>query len=169
MDLGVLNILNWRDVLLILVMLLAAYMLFMYLRMRRLHGDAVPSPLEARTAIDAYSSSDEPETGPAVRREPEFPWNEPPPEYPGQQAIERLEKDVRTLRNELNRLRSELAGMRDEMRQEISQGRAIQHVSPIYGEAMQMAMQGYDAETISEHCGVARAEAELVVAMVRSR
>jgi len=32
-----------------------------------------------------------------------------------------------------------------------------------------MAMQGHDAATISQQCGIARAESELVVALVRNR
>ena len=47
--------------------------------------------------------------------------------------------------------------------------RATQTVSPIYGDAMQMAAAGYDAAMIAERCGIARAEAELVVALARSQ
>jgi len=32
-----------------------------------------------------------------------------------------------------------------------------------------MAVQGHDATTIAHHCGIARAEADLVVALARSR
>jgi hypothetical protein len=34
---------------------------------------------------------------------------------------------------------------------------------------MQMAIQGHDALTIAQHCGIARAEAELVVSLARNR
>ena len=36
------------------------------------------------------------------------------------------------------------------------------------GRQMQLAMAGYDAAAIAERCGVARAEAELVVALIRN-
>ena len=52
---------------------------------------------------------------------------------------------------------------------DLSHTRVTQNVSPIYSDAMQMALQGHDATTISQHCGIARAEAELVVALVRNR
>lgn len=66
-------------------------------------------------------------------------------------------------------LRGELASLRDELRQEINMTRASQTVSPIYGDAVQMATLGHDAATIAERCGIARAEAELVVALVQSQ
>ena len=47
--------------------------------------------------------------------------------------------------------------------------RAGQTVSPIYGDAMQMAVSGYDPAAIAERCGIARAEAELVVALAKSQ
>jgi len=34
---------------------------------------------------------------------------------------------------------------------------------------MQMALAGYSAEMIAERCGIARAEAELVVALTQSQ
>ena len=43
------------------------------------------------------------------------------------------------------------------------------NVSPIYNDAMQFALQGHDAATISQNYGISRAEAELVVALVRNR
>ena len=43
------------------------------------------------------------------------------------------------------------------------------NVSPIYNDAMQYALQGHDAATISQNYGISRAEAELVVALVRNR
>ncbi len=83
--------------------------------------------------------------------------------------INALERHVYQLRGEVEALRAELHQIREEMRHETSQLQAAQNVSPLYSDAMQMAIQGHDAEDISEHCGIARAEAELVVALVRSR
>ena len=42
-------------------------------------------------------------------------------------------------------------------------------MSPIYGDAMQLAVAGYDPALIAERCGIARAEAELVVALAKSQ
>jgi hypothetical protein len=55
------------------------------------------------------------------------------------------------------------------LRQEVAQMKASHSVSPLYTDAMQMAMLGHDAGTISERCGIARAEAELVVALAQSQ
>lgn len=72
------------------------------------------------------------------------------------------------LRDEVEMLRGELAALREDMHQELAHLRASQTVSPIYGDAMQMASAGYDAAMIAERCGIARAEAELVVALTKS-
>jgi hypothetical protein len=73
------------------------------------------------------------------------------------------------LRDEVGALRAELSAVREALERELSQPQVAQNISPIYSDAMQMAMQGHDAMTISQHCGIARAEAELVVALVRNR
>jgi hypothetical protein len=167
--------LNWRDALIVIVVLLAVYVLVVFLRMRHIKHEKAEVSAAAQSAVAAYAAvrEPEPETTPKPRREPDFPWNEPPPEVPGQARIERLERELMQLRGELGQLRGqlhdELAQALDELRHEMGQERAVQNIAPIYSEAMQLAMQGHDAQTISEHCGVARAEAELVVALVRSR
>lgn len=77
--------------------------------------------------------------------------------------------ELALLREEVDALRGELAALREDMQQELAHLRATQTVSPIYGDAMQMAAAGYDAAMIAERCGIARAEAELVVALARSQ
>ena len=178
MTFDVLTHLNWRDVLIVIVALLAVYVLVVFLRMRLIKHEKEVGSAAAQSAVAAYAAAREPEPEPRAERRaaPEFPWNEPPPEVPGQQVNERLDREVMHLRSEVmhlrgevGRLRGELSDARDEFRRELTQDRSVQNVAPIYSEAMEMAMQGHDALTISEHCGVARAEAELVVALVRSR
>ncbi len=169
MDFDVLTTLNWRDALILIVALLAVYVLVALLRMRRLRHEKAAVTISAQSAVAAYTAASVPEPGLAPRAEPDFPWNEPPPEIPGQQAIDRLKRDVAQLRGEVAKLRAELEETREEFRRELSQSRTAHGISPVYSDAMQMAMQGHDAQTISEHCSVARAEAELVVALVRSR
>ena len=65
--------------------------------------------------------------------------------------------------------RSELAALRNDMQHDLAQVRVAQNVSPLYGDAMQMAVAGHSAEMIAERCGIARAEAELVVALTQSQ
>ncbi len=177
MDFDVLTNQSWRVVLIAIIAILALYVLIVFLRMRLMRHEKEVLSAAAQSAVAAYAAEREPEGTPATapkptperRAVPDFPWNEPPPEVPGQQIIDRLEREVSFLRGEVSRLRAEVSEARDEFRQELLQNRAVQNVAPAYSDAMQMAMQGHDAATISEHCGVARAEAELVVALVRSR
>ncbi len=44
-----------------------------------------------------------------------------------------------------------------------------QLIAPQYSEAMQLALKDVDAASISQQCGITRAEAELVAALVRNR
>jgi hypothetical protein len=88
---------------------------------------------------------------------------------PEERLYRNLESEVFQLRDEVDSLRGELAAMRVDMLQEMAHMRASQSVSPIYGDAMQMAASGYDPAMIAERCGIARAEAELVVALAKSQ
>ena len=175
--------LGWREALIAVIALLVLYMCAVFLRMWRLRRIRVlaerrePEPGRVRDAKLAYaegaqtplSEPEEPPPPPPVRKPRDFPWNEPPPPFAGQDRIEALEREVGQLRYQLDEQGAELAAVREQLRREVSQTRAAQNVSPIYSDAMQMALQGHNAGTISEHCGIARAEAELVVALVRNR
>lgn len=149
-----------REGVIVLIVLVALYMAYVLLRLRRLKQ---PPPVVA----------------------PESP-REPPFEAPRQPAAaaadawlqaaagvaegalrQGLEEEVAMLRDEVDALRGEVAALRQDMRHELAQMRATQSVSPIYGDAMQLAVAGYDAAAIAERCGIARAEAELVVALAR--
>jgi hypothetical protein len=133
----------------------------------------------AQAAVAAYAAVQEPALSaepeaPALLSEPSeaaFPWNEPPPEIPGQRLIESLEREIAQLRREVGGLRAEVLVLREQQQRELSQAKTYTQssVSPLYSDAMQMATQGSDAASISLHCGIARAEAELVVALVRNR
>jgi hypothetical protein len=167
--------LTWRETLIAVIAMLVLYVLVVFFRMQRLKRAKevvrVAESAAALSAVAAYAAEQAPELPPEppARVEPEFAWNEPPPEIPGQQMIDALERNVSILRGEVGTLRAELSQMREALQRELSHTRVTQNVSPIYGDAMQMAMQGHDATTISQHCGIARAEAELVVALVRNR
>ncbi|MDR2188441.1 MAG: DUF2802 domain-containing protein [Azonexus sp.] len=119
------------------------------------------------------------------------PVSQPPPDAPSvemlkEQALraateeferQRLEQSVFQLRDEVDALRGELAALREDMQQELTQMQTqmqthlqtAQTVSPIYGEAVQMAAAGYDPAIIAERCGIARAEADLVVALAKNQ
>jgi hypothetical protein len=178
MDFEVLTNLSWREALIAIITLLAIYVVVVFLRIRRLkHAKAPaiePDPLVAQSAVAAYAAVQEPEL--AVAPEPlaapseaAFPWNEPPPGFPGQRMIEAVERELAQLRKEVGGLRAEVLLLREEQQREHTQAQVTQNVSPLYSDAMQMAMQGHDAATISQHCGISRAEAELVVALVRNQ
>jgi len=127
---------------------------------------------------------------PPVREELPFPWYEPPDEDPPPAlgnggssvdaallsriesrlaAAERAVAECSQLRDEVAIMRGELASIRIEMTRQMERIQATQNVAPIYGDAMQLAAAGYDAAAIAERCGVARAEADLVVALIRSQ
>ena len=193
MDIDLLSSLGWREGLIAIIALLVLYILVMFLRMRRLQRDlrvAGVSPRVAQSAVAAYAAAQDPEAIPAVTPvepvaaaaavettarvaadAPEFPWNEPPPEIPGQALIDALQREVYQLRCEVDELRGEVLAAREDFRRQLTQteGAALEASSPVYNGAMQMAVQGHDATTIAHHCGIARAEADLVVALARSR
>lgn len=182
MDYQVLANLSWREALIAIVALLVLYVVVAFWRIRRLKREKAavkppPDSLVAQSAVAAYAAVQDPGSAaasdsPALQTEPSeiaFPWNEPPPEIPGQQLIEALEREIAQLRKEVGGLRAEVLVLREQQQRELAQSKVTQNVSPLYSDAMQMAMQGNDAATISLNCGIARAEAELVVALVRNR
>lgn len=169
---------GWREALLGAEVLLVLYALLVYRRLHRLKRQAaVPQNAVqdteenlAETAVEAAS--------PAVAAyvEASFPWNEPPdPVDPAETALlaeNRLraaEAEITALRGEVAALSGEIAELREEVKLRVERVQASHNVAPIYGDAMQMAVAGYDAAAIAERCGVARAEAELVVALIRNR
>lgn len=166
--------LGWREALLGVVALLILYVGIVFYRLRRLRQPAAtpipPSPAAAAPATEPPPGGESPA---AAYVEPSFPWNEPP-DTPGENArLAGVEGELSSLRNEVSSLRGEQASLREDFRREIERVnervQAAQHVAPIYGDAMQMALAGHDAASIAERCGVARAEAELVVALIRNR
>ena len=182
MDFDLLANLSWRETLIAIVALLVLYVVVVFLRLHRIKQGkmdlSVPEQLAAKSALAAYAAEQSPPDAAPPAAAPEllsapsefaFPWNEPPEEIPGQQRIDALEREVSQLRKEVGGLRAEVLVLREEQRREQTQAQVAQNVSPLYSDAMQMAIQGYDALSISEHCGIARAEAELVVALVRNR
>jgi hypothetical protein len=177
--------LSWREALIAVVVLLAIYLLVVFLRYSRLKREklrlVVADSPAVSSAIAAYAAVQDSESSvsaaasdlsrsdaPTRVEEFDFPWNEPPPGEPGNQGVAVLESEVAQLRKEVGGLRAEILLLREEQRREPAKPPVTQNVSPLYSDAMQMAMQGNDAANISQYCGISRAEAELVVALVRN-
>lgn len=166
---------GWREALLGAIALLVLYVVFAFARLKRIRavrpsaGSGAPTPLD--TAFVATPPVlKEPAVPETPRADFDFPWNEPPPpeEQGSDERIALLEKQLHQMRDDLAALRAELMVVREETKQRVERVQAAQNVAPIYGDAMQLAMAGYDASAIAERCGVARAEAELVVALIRN-
>lgn len=154
--------LGLREGVIVLIVLVAVYMLFVLLRMRRLRKvPAAPPEMPATVEISAASP-------PAVA-EIDEKWAKASEGMAGDALRSGLEQEIDQLRDEVDAMRGELAALRNDMLQELAHLRASQTVSPIYGDAMQMAAAGYDPAAIAERCGIARAEAELVVALAKSQ
>jgi hypothetical protein len=92
---------------------------------------------------------------------PPTPPAEPEGDFSTQLTQKTLEGQVRQLREQLAESRNEIQRMREEM-QRLS---AAQKVSPLYNEAMALAIRGVDAAGVAGRCGISIAEAELVVAL----
>lgn len=75
-----------------------------------------------------------------------------------EQRFASMATEIAALREEVSSLSTELAAVR----------RAPQS-SGQYREAVEMAEQGRDAADVAENCGISRAEADLIVALHRSR
>jgi hypothetical protein len=151
--------LGLREGVIVLIVLVAVYMLFVLLRMRRLRNRPVavteqPAPLSEAQVASAESDEK---------------WAQASEGMAGDALRSGLEQEIDQLRDEVDAMRGELAALRNDMLQELAHLRASQTVSPIYGDAMQMAAAGYDPAAIAERCGIARAEAELVVALAKSQ
>lgn len=160
--------LGLREGVIALIALVAIYMAVVLLRMRRLHKqDAAPSvaPPPVAPLVDEQVAST-PETPPV---EPSLAWENASSELAEETLRGGLAQELEQLRDEVDAMRGELAALRQDMLQELAHLRAAQTVSPIYGDAMQMAAAGYDPAMIAERCGIARAEAELVVALANSQ
>lgn len=151
-----------REGVLVLLVLVALYIGFVLLRFRRTppRQTAAEPAVAPPAAAPLSAAADEP-VAPA--------YSETASHLASELLAEGLERELAQLRDEVEVMRGELAALREDMQQELAHLRATQTVAPIYGDAMQMAAAGYDASMIAERCGIARAEAELVVALARSR
>ena len=183
MDFEFFSLFGWRDVLLTIVLLLAAYVLVALLRMRRLQREGsrkeILGSLAAHSAISAYAAVQD--TSPGIAS-PEILPNEKLQEPvmapavadsaaaspPDRFVLERVEQELDQLRKEVGGLRAEILLLREQKERSEAPRKLTEVVAPAYTDAMQMAVQGRTAEDISQQCGITRSEAELVVALVRN-
>lgn len=160
-----------REGVIALLALVALYIIVVLWRMRRLRrpplSQTVSEPAVSMSTAPVLPRSEEEVAQPAPEPAPKPEPLAPPPSLSLSDAVS--QRELALLREEVDALRGELAALREDMQQELAHLRAAQTVSPIYGDAMQMAVSGYDAAAIAERCGIARAEADLVVALANSR
>lgn len=159
--------LGLREGVIALIALVTVYMVFVLWRMRRLRQRPPEIPPAQPQAVEPAFSQTASPAEPAPSPEIRYAWEKPPTGMADHVLQAGLESELAQLREELDAVRGELAALRNDMRQELAHLRASQTVSPIYGDAMQMAAAGYDPAAIAERCGIARAEAELVAALAR--
>ncbi|MCA1938276.1 MAG: hypothetical protein LDL29_06345, partial [Dechloromonas sp.] len=144
-----------REAVLALIVLVALYIAVVLWRMRRLGGMSVaPSTSLAAgkaepTEIPAVAGDEAESTLPdrlgETRSADSFASSSDQ-----QMVTEGLARELAQLRDEVDAMRGELAALREDMLQEVAHLRAAQTVSPIYGDAVQMAAAGYDAAAIAE-------------------
>lgn len=155
-----------REAVLLLIVLLAFYIGRVLWRMRHIAAPPERTAQQASAPAPAAAlSAMAEETAQPVRVEAPNPVAG----VASGPELAHMEREISLLREEVDILRSELAALRNDMQHDLAQVRVAQNVSPLYGDAMQMAVAGHSAEMIAERCGIARAEAELVVALTQSQ
>lgn len=158
-------VIGWREGLLCLIVLISLYMFVMVWRMRRLRERQKPVQPPVEPAAASI-----PPVAPPVKDSEEAPdWQVSQSQLAQETFMRGIDRELAQLRDEVDALRGEMAALRSEMLQKVGHIQASQTVSPLYNDAMQMAQRGHDPATIAERCGIARAEAELVVALVKSQ
>lgn len=83
-----------------------------------------------------------------------------------QRVVDSLERELENMKLEVGSVREEIQTLKQALQAEIHQMKMGQNASPIYSDAMQLALRGADANLISERCGIPAGEARLVVGMV---
>ncbi len=164
-----------RSALLLAVALAAVYFLVIGVRF-----------LQLRRGAKAPAVAPPPMMEPIVRRDPpirpapdyrSMPDPEPPrsipvapppvapaaplPSFDAALGAAATETRLQSLMFEVQSLRTEVA----QLQADVARLEAARNVSPLYGEAVSLAQQGMDAETIAVRCGISIAEAELVTSL----
>lgn len=171
-------VIGWREALLAAIALLVLYLVLVVIRLLRLRPADNTSGHEATHHIDAVVGDDDE----APAQLPPLATGEPMPSgtasttttppalrYVEHRHLDPIEHELTDLRADVHALRRELQQLRADVQGQVERLRAAQATSPLYSDAMQLAQLGYDANAIADRCGVAIAEAELVVALAHSQ
>ena len=185
---------GWRSALIIISVIMAIYIVFVLFRLQAMKREKEKNPegnlashqgagaVIAHQGVRSAEDNGVAATGNAEEDRQGFalePLEDPEIPIGRVEALERelviLRKDRKrllALEEEISQFRKEVGGLRAEVmllreQHEARSEAPVRNISPLYSDAMQMAMQGHDAESISQHCGISRAEADLVVAMVK--
>ena len=185
MDSDFFSALGWREGLMAIIGLLAVYVVFISLRvhgLRQAESRARNAPLTftANAAVTAYGAAQAvPPVNEALAQPGElgtpdfpFPWNEPPADSPLEQRVARQEIEIEQLRKEVGGLRAEVLVLREALQYSAAsvspKSSVAELIAPQYSEAMQLARKRIAPDDISRQCGITRAEAELVAALVKN-
>jgi hypothetical protein len=160
MDLGFIEGLAWRDIVLVVAAVIGVYLVLSVMRLFQVA--AKPSVVGLEGQLNASGWERHPRAD-AVRMPPESTPAAPRQEFGEELARFNVEVEVKALRRECAQLREELARLSEDMARLKVTGNA----SPLYSEAMVLARQGMAADGIAGHCGISIGEAELVAAMAR--
>lgn len=151
---------EWQIGALAVAALLSVLLLFLVIsRLIRKAKTAAPPPVAAEQEV-------EPQIATLILREAsEQPASPPPSAQPvdiiTESEVFAIRQFMRNAENELEQMRAELT----ELWEEVARLRAFRQTSPHYAEAMALAGEGVDVETMAEQCGISLAEAELVLAL----
>jgi len=162
-----------REGVIVLIALVAIYMVFVLLRMRRLRSKPAPAASLPSAPAEDMSVLGDAETPLASDAESvsetDESWERAPNGLADDMLRHGLEQELAQLRDEVDAIRGELAALREDLRQEVAHMHSAQAVSPIYGDAMQMAAAGYDPAMIADRCGLPLAKAGAVGARAKSQ
>ena len=163
-----------REILLIVVAILAVYLVFQLIRaMGVKDGDATSAAADTTPdddAVDAPPAGTDTDAGSdtddaVVALSDQAPADDAAESFSLALEVRQLRRDAAQLRGEIDQLRAEQMVMRQSLSEQSAQldaARAAQRVSPMYGEALSLVRRGMSAEDIAERCGISVAEAELV-------
>lgn len=172
-------VIGWREALLAAIALLVLYLLLVVVRLLRLRPAEAQLAPESSHHIDALMDDDDDEESAVTYAKPQLQAERsaapsesapaPTVRYVEHRHLDPIEHDLADLRSDVQALRRELQQLRSDVQGQVERLRAAQSTSPLYSDAMQLAQLGYDANAIADRCGVAIAEAELVVALAHSQ
>lgn len=169
-----------REVLWIVVAVLAVYLVFQLIRAMGVKDadtsadagadvEAKAEALEDLAAtpadIAADTAEDEAADDAVVALSRAAPDNAAADSFSLALEVRQLRRDAAQLRGEIDQLRAEQLVFRQSINEQAAQldaARAAQRVSPLYGEALALVRRGMTAEDIAERCSISVAEAELV-------